>query len=368
MDTHFLTAARPAGSRFFSVGAGVPAIFAALLPACVALLLLAACERRGAEGAGSKEAGGSGRPPTAARLHVVATTAMIADAARNIGGERVEVVALMGEGVDPHLYKATPADLRELEKADVVLYNGLHLEGRLGDVLEQFGKRKPVVGIGEKIDPALLRRPSEFQGHPDPHIWFDVSLWSTACASARDALIARDPAGKADYESAAKGYLLQLDELHRWCKEELSHIPAERRLLVTAHDAFGYFGRAYGLEVRGIQGISTDSEASIRDINALVDTLVERKVPAVFVESSVPRKTIDALVEGCRSRGHEIRVGGQLYSDAMGAAGTPEGTYIGMVRANVRTIAHALGGTDKKPTPSAPVDDQHSKKGEHATP
>ncbi|MFN0134319.1 MAG: metal ABC transporter solute-binding protein, Zn/Mn family [Phycisphaerales bacterium] len=278
-------------------------------------------------------------------LKVVATTGMVADAAREIGRARVKVTVLMGEGVDPHLYKASPRDVRAMADADLVLYNGLHLEGRMADAIEKMSKRKAAVAVAEAIEAAKLRQPAEFEGHFDPHVWFDVSLWSLAAARTRDALIERDAAGKAEYERAATDYLATLGELDAAARETLATIPKEQRVMVTAHDAFGYFGRAYGLEVLAIQGISTDSEASLRDINALVDTLVSRRVPAVFVESSVPRKTIDALVEGCKGRGHSVTVGGELYSDAMGKDGTLEGTYLGMVLHNVDTIARALGGT-----------------------
>jgi manganese/zinc/iron transport system substrate-binding protein len=276
-------------------------------------------------------------------LRVVCTIGMIADIAREIGGSRVEVTGIMGEGVDPHLYKASPGDVRLLSDADLVLYCGLHLEGRMADALVKLAARKPVVAVTEGIDEALLREPPEFQGHFDPHIWFDVSLWMKAAERTRDALIEQDPAGADAYRAAAAAYLPRLEELHGWCRSEIARIPEGARVLVTAHDAFGYFGRAYGIEVLAIQGISTDGEAGIKDINSLVDTIVARRIPAVFVESSVPRKTVEALVEGCQSRGHEVRIGGQLYSDAMGPAGTPEGTYIGMVRHNVNTIVAALG-------------------------
>ncbi|MBC7772749.1 MAG: zinc ABC transporter substrate-binding protein [Pyrinomonadaceae bacterium] len=300
------------------------------------LVLIPACSRTSST---SGAAGG--------KITVVCTTGMIADAARIISGDRASVTALMGEGVDPHLYKASPGDIRALSNADLVLYNGLHLEGRMGEVLEELGKGKAVMAVGEAINPAKLRTPPEFEGQHDPHVWFDVSLWMSAVEQVRDALIKSDPAGKVIYETRAADYLGKLDELHDWCQEQILRVPESTRVLITAHDAFGYFGRAYGIEVRAIQGISTDSEAGLRDVNALVDLLVSRGIHAVFVESSVPRKTIDALVEGCKSRGHDVRVGGELFSDAMGKDGTPEGTYMGMVRHNVTTIVTALLGESK---------------------
>lgn len=288
--------------------------------------------------------GCSEKPPAAGRLTIVSTTGMIHDLVRRIAGDRADAAALMGEGVDPHLYKATPGDIHKLSSADIVFYNGLHLEGRLGDVLSKLSERKPVVAVGEAIDPKLLRHPAEFEGHPDPHVWFDVSLWAKAAESIRDALIKADPAGKDAYTASADTLLKELAELHTWCTTQIATIPQQHRILITAHDAFGYFGRAYGIEVRAIQGISTDSEASLRDIAALVDTLVKSSVPAVFIESSVPRKTIEALVEGCRARNHPVVIGGELYSDAMGSPESDAGTYIGMVRHNVTTIVRALAG------------------------
>lgn len=284
-------------------------------------------------------------------LDVVATVAMAGDLAVNVGGERVNVRNLMGEGVDPHLYKASPGDVRAMSDADMILFVGLHLEGRMSDVIVKMAGRRTVVQVTDAIDETLLREPPEFEGHFDPHVWFDVSLWSKAAERVRDALIAKDPAGRETYERNAAEYAALLEDLHRYAKETIATIPAGRRVMVTAHDAFGYFGRAYGLEVLAIQGISTDGEASLQDINALVDTLVSRKIPAVFIESSVPRKTIDALVEGCRAKGHAVTIGGELFGDAMGRPGTLDGTYAGMVMHNVDVVAKALGGTvpAKKP-------------------
>lgn len=286
---------------------------------------------------------GCERPPASGGpIKAVCTVGMITDIVGHVGGSRVEAVGIMGEGVDPHLYKASPGDVRLLEDATIVFYNGLHLEGKMGDMLEKLSKRKPVVAVAENIDPSLLRSPPEFQGAHDPHIWFDVTLWMKAVERVREALIAQDPPGAAEYEKNAGDYLRTLTTLHETVSREIASIPEASRVLVTAHDAFGYFGRAYGIEVRAIQGISTEGEASLKDMNDLVDMLHARKIKAVFVESSVPRKTIDALVEGCRSKGHDIKIGGELYSDAMGPAGTPEGTYEGMVLANVSKIVEAL--------------------------
>jgi manganese/zinc/iron transport system substrate-binding protein len=302
------------------------------------LALVAGCEQGGE--AGTKPTAGSGRKGP---LHVVCTIGMIADVAQVVGGDRVRVTGIMGEGVDPHLYKASTADVQLLSGADLILYNGLNLEGKMSDLFVRMaGQGRPTVAVTEGIEPSLLREPPEFAGHYDPHVWFDVSLWMKAVERVRDALAERDPDGRDAFETNTKKYLADLAGLHEECRREIATIPEASRVLITAHDAFGYFGRAYTIAVRGLQGISTESEPSLREVNALVDEIVARKVKAVFVESSVPPKNVEALVEGCRGRGHEVRVGGQLFSDAMGRAGTPEGTYVGMVRHNVRTIVDAL--------------------------
>lgn len=286
------------------------------------------------------------RPPSPApdKFTIVCTVGMITDAARTIAGPRAEVTGLMGEGVDPHQYKASPGDIRRLDSANLVLYSGLHLEGRMAEMLENVARRKPggAVAIAESIDKSLLRADADAAHHPDPHVWFDVSLWRRAVAAAVEAIANIDPKHRADYEQAAAAYDAKLAELHAWCRAELARIPRESRVLVTAHDAFGYFADAYDLDVLAIQGISTDSEAGVRAINDLVDTIVRRKVRAVFVESSVPPKTIQALVEACKARAHDVTIGGELFSDAMGKDGTPEGTYVGMVKHNVDTIVRAL--------------------------
>lgn len=276
------------------------------------------------------------------RLRVVATIGMISDAVKVIGGDKVEVTGLMGPGVDPHLYKAAKGDIDLLDNADLILYNGLNLEAKMTEIFEKMRNVKPTVAVAEGIQNSLLRRPPEFQGHPDPHVWFDVSMWKTAVQSVSEALAQNDTANKLIYESNLAPYLDSLEALHHWVAQEMSKIPQERRVLVTAHDAFGYFGRAYNIEVKGLQGISTVTEAGLFDVTHMIDMLVERKIKAVFVETSVPRKAIDAVVEGCRAKGHDIKIGGLLFSDAMGNENTPEGTYIGMVRANVNTIVKAL--------------------------
>lgn len=276
------------------------------------------------------------------KLRIVATTGMIADLARHIGGDSVEVLALMGPGVDPHLYKATQGDLARLRSADVVLYNGLHLEGKMGEVLEKLEQIKTVVPVSRGIEAGRLIDHPEYEGAYDPHIWFDVQLWAEALDEVLATLIEAQPGNRSHFARNAGAYRQELAELHRWVRQEVQKIPPGRRILITAHDAFSYFGRAYDMEVRGLQGISTVSEFGLKDRVNLIDFIVERGIKAVFVETSVSQKNIQAIVEGCRQKGHEVRIGGSLYSDAMGEPGGPAGEYTGMVRSNVNTIVNAL--------------------------
>ncbi len=269
---------------------------------------------------------------------------MVADLVRNVGGEHVRVTQLMGAGVDPHLYKATRDDVQTIMQGDIVFYSGLMLEGKMTDTLIKVARNKPVVAVTEKLEPSQLLEPAEMQGHFDPHVWMDVSAWSLCIDVVADALAEFDAVHAETYRANADAYKQQLDALQRYAVESLESVPQDRRILITSHDAFNYFGRAYGLEVLGVQGLSTESEAGLQRINQLVDLLVDRKVRAVFVESSVPRKNIDSLVEGSRSRGHEVAIGGELYSDAMGPDGSYEGTYIGMLDHNITLVARGLGG------------------------
>jgi manganese/zinc/iron transport system substrate-binding protein len=273
------------------------------------------------------------RKPLPSPYTIVTTCGMVTDIVRTVAGEKATVNGLMGEGVDPHLYKPTRDDIAALVKADMVFYSGLMLEGRMTDAFLKVSRRgTPVFAVTELLDEKFLLEPEEFAGHTDPHVWMDVQGWMQAVPNA------------AYYTKNAEACAARLAELDAYAKKAMASIPPARRVLITAHDAFNYFGRAYGIEVRGIQGISTESEAGVSDINKLVDFLVERKIPAIFVESSVSDKNIRALVEGCKSRGHAVKIGGELFSDAMGAPGTYEGTYIGMIDHNVTTIVRALGG------------------------
>ncbi len=277
-------------------------------------------------------------------LRVVTTVSMLADTVRAVGGDRVQVTSLLGEGVDPHTYRPTRADIARLTGADLIVANGLHLEAQLDETLKSLARAKPVLFAAERIPQDRLLADDEYKDRKDPHVWMDPKLWTLVVETIRDKLIERDPAGRATFEAGARTYIGELTKLDAYAGKILETVPKGARVLVTAHDAFGYFGRAYGFEVQGIQGLSTESEAGLRRVEELVKLLVSRKVRAVFVESSVPERNVRALVEGARARGHQVVVGGELYSDALGAPGSYEGTLIGMLDHNVTTISRALGG------------------------
>ena len=289
--------------------------------------------------AGMTSDGPDGEPP----IRVVTTVGMVADLVREVGGSRVAVTQMMGSGIDPHLYRVTRDDVRAIMGADLVIYNGLLLEGKMEGVLRSVGRRKRVVAAAELID-ARWRLADRSGGRDDPHVWMDVSLWAGCGIALAGVLGDFDPKHAADYQARAARYAEDLLRLHAYGLRSIGSIPDGRRVLITSHDAFHYFGRAYGIEVLGVQGMSTDSEAGLRRINGLVDLLIRRQVPAVFVESSVPRKSIDALIEGAGAGGHRVRVGGELYSDAMGARGSYQGTYVGMMDHNITRVTRALGG------------------------
>jgi manganese/zinc/iron transport system substrate-binding protein len=297
----------------------------------------------------------SGAALTAAALHlplpvlasetvnVVATTGMIADAARRVGGPRVAVRGLMGPGVDPHAYRQTRSDIVAMTRADLVLWHGLYLEAQMEAFFADLARNNRVVAVAEALPRDALRGHDDYAGKFDPHVWMDPVLWSAVVEEIAAALSAADPDGADIYAANAEAYLAEIARLGAYATETLAQVPEPARVLVTAHDAFGYFGQAYGFEVLGIQGISTESEAGLNRIGELVDLLVERGIGAVFVESSVSDRNIRALIEGAAARGHEVRIGGELFSDAMGPDGTYEGTYIGMIDHNATTIAGALG-------------------------
>ena len=276
-------------------------------------------------------------------LKIVATTTMLADLAEVIGGDHVTVNGLMGPGIDPHLYQASAGDVTLMQKADVVVYNGLHLEGKMGEIFESLTDRGSIViriedGLSED---ELLSWENDPSIH-DPHIWFDVSLWKDAAKTVADKLSEADSAHKEDYLNNLEEYLVELVDLDTYIKDRVSEVPKEQRVLVTAHDAFNYFGRAYGFEVKGLQGISTDAEAGTADVSKLADFITERKIKAIFVESSVPPKTIEALQAAVKAKGFDVSIGGELYSDSLGGKDSGADTYLLTVKANIDTIADAL--------------------------
>ncbi len=287
-----------------------------------------------------------GVAPEDRRPMVVATTTIVADLVLQVGGDAVEVVSLMGAGVDPHVYKPSAGDVRRMAGAGIVFFSGLHLEGKMGEVLEQMdGRGIRTIAVSDCIEEEqLIVTSSQGAGGHDPHVWFDVALWRSAMKCVEDGLAEIDPEHAADFRRRAADYGDELDALDREIADRLSTIPPEQRVLVTAHDAFSYFGRAYGLEVRGLLGVSTASEAGAADVKELAGFIVEREIPAVFVETSVSPRTIEALREAVAARGFEVARGGSLYSDALGSPNGPAATYAGTVRANVETIVAALGG------------------------
>ncbi|GAA2545858.1 metal ABC transporter solute-binding protein, Zn/Mn family [Pseudonocardia hydrocarbonoxydans] len=303
--------------------------------AVVGLALLTGCTSTAA----------SGDEPIGDRpVRVTTTTNFITDTVERIGGASVEVTGLMGPGVDPHLYRASAGDVQTLRDADVIFYGGLQLEGRMAELLDELAARQLTRAVTEEIPRAQLLAPAPGTDEEyDPHVWFDVELWKQVSRTIATTLSERDPARAADYAANLDAYLAELTELDAYVAQRMAQIPPERRLLVTSHDAFEYFGRRYGLEVAGIQGISTAAEATTADVERVAELISARGVPAVFVESSVPRQTIDALIAAAAQRGATVTVGGELYTDAAGSPGTPEGTYVGMLRANADLIADGLG-------------------------
>ena len=278
------------------------------------------------------------------KLQVVATTTMLTDLVKEIGGDDVSIQGLMGPGVDPHLYQASAGDVTAMSKADVVVYNGVHLEGKMGSIFDNLAKQnKATIRVSDAIDPAtLLDFEEDGVSTKDPHIWFDVANWKLAAKAVYEGLAKADPAHKENFQKRYEAYLTKLDEADAYIKTQAGSIPKESRVLVTAHDAFQYFARAYGFEVKGLQGVSTATEAGTQDMNELVQFIVDHKIKAIFVESSVPHKTIEAVQEACKAKGWDVSIGGELYSDSLGSEGTEGGTYIGMVKANIDTIAKAL--------------------------
>lgn len=281
-------------------------------------------------------------------LRVVATTGMIADTAREIGGDLIEVRALMGSGVDPHAYRQTRADIAAMSRADLVLWHGLYLEAQMEDFLLGLSRRTSVQAVGEAVDETKLIAHDDYDGRFDPHVWMSPRLWADVAEAIATALTAQRPDAAATFAANLTRFKANLDRLHNYAESTLTSVPKNARVLLTAHDAFGYFGIAFGYEVIGIQGISTESEAGLNRISELVDLLVSRDIKAVFVESSVSDRNMRALIEGTAAQGHIVTIGGELFSDAMGPNGTYEASYIGMMDHNVTTISRALGGTAPK--------------------
>ena len=308
--------------------------------------LLIGCESGKLQGgAGTDKAGTGASSPQPAARKIVTTTGMVADIVRRVAGPHGTVSGLIEAGGDPHLFKPTRGDVKRLYDADIVFYSGLKLEGKMSETFDQLARAgKPVFAVTETLPVASLRTPPEFEGHHDPHVWMDVKLWMTTVTHVAESLAKFDPPHANEYRQNAINSIEEMKQLDEYVKKSIASIPKSQRVLVTAHDAFGYFSQAYDIEVKSVQGVSTESEAGVRDINQLVDFLVERKLPAIFVESSVNAKNIRAVIEGAASRGVTVRVGGELFSDAMGNEGTYEGTYIGMIDHNATLITRALGG------------------------
>lgn len=274
------------------------------------------------------------------KVNIVATTTMLGDLATQIGGEKVSVTTLMGPGVDPHLYSAKASDTNALDKSDYILYGGLHLEGKMVDILESISKYKAHLNSGAELVSQGGSLLLDAKGNTDPHIWFNIENWMTVAEGVRRTLSQYDPDHSAYYQTRADAYLNELHQLHEWILDRVSEIPENKRVLVTAHDAFGYFAARYGFEVNSIQGISTESEASITDINKLVNLVIEKQIKAVFIESSVPQKTIDSVIAAAKSKGYELSIGGELYSDSLGDGINSE--FIQAVKTNVNAIVDAL--------------------------
>lgn len=273
-------------------------------------------------------------------IRVVCTTSMLGDLVQNVGGAHVQVETLMGAGVDPHLYQPSPRDVSKLHNADLIVYSGLHLEGKMTEVFARLASRKAILAVAEKVQQKPL---GKNRVEPtDPHVWFDVLLWSEAAEVVTETLEQFDPPHASDYRAALASYQQELADLDNYVKQQTQTVQPGQRVLVTAHDAFRYFGNAYGWDVKGVQGISTDSEAGVKQVNELVAFLVKSRIKAVFVETSVSDQNVRSLREGCEANGHELQLGGELYSDALGPEGSPAGTYVGMVRHNIDTIVTAL--------------------------
>ena len=302
----------------------------------IGILVLSGCDPKGQQDAATDD-----------KLHVVTTIGMITDIVKNVGGTRVEVTGIVKPGVDPHFYNPTPKDVQRFNSAHIIFYNGLHLEAKMGDILAKMSEDILTVAVTDAVDRSLLLTPTEYEGLYDPHLWFDVKHWMQVVGKVRDTLSEFDVDNTVLYRSNTEHYLTKLMELDEYVKSQVERVPSQQRVLVTAHDCFNYFGKAYGFEVRGLQGVSTSTEVGIADVQELATFISERGIPAIFVESSVSSRSLKAVKAAVESKGFDVEIGGQLFTDAMGNEGTLEGTYIGMIRHNIDTIVHALIGASE---------------------
>lgn len=299
-----------------------------LITLCL-IVILASCNNKPKKGSG--------------KLKVVTTTTMITDLVKNIGGDKIEVQGLMGSGVDPHLYKASEGDVSKLFNSDIIVYNGLHLEGKLEDVFEKMKhQNKKIIVAANAIDKSKLIQSENFASSYDPHIWFNINNWIKMAQYVSDKLTELDPKNKEAYKENTNSYLEKLKKLNSEISEKINELPTEKRILVTAHDAFNYFGKQHQFNVVGLQGLSTATEAGVKDVQRLAKFIIDSNIKAIFIETSIPKRTIEALQAAVKAQNHNVEIGGTLYSDALGEPETEEGTYIGMYKANVRTIVDAL--------------------------
>lgn len=304
-----------------------------ILSSIVALLLASCGKQKEQEGALSSP------------YKIITTCTMVTDLVQNVAGENAEVIGLMKEGVDPHLYKPTRDDLISLSSADVVFYSGLMLEGRMSDSFAKMGRQGiPCYAVTELLEQEYLLEPDDFDGHWDPHVWNDVQSWISGAKAVSKALSELDPENADSYQQNVDAYVAKLEAVDAYAKKSIATIPEKSRVLITAHDAFNYFARAYGIQVKAAQGVTTESEAAISDIQNLVDFVIERDIHAIFVENITSDRNLQAIIEGAKKKGHQVKIGGELYSDATGPAGTYEGTYLGMIDHNVTLITRELGG------------------------
>jgi len=277
------------------------------------------------------------------KINVVTTTSMLTDLVKNIAPTQINLQGLMGSGVDPHLYKASGGDVTKLANADLIIYNGLHLEGKLVEVFEKMhNKKTKTIAIANALNKNTLISSASFASNYDPHIWFNIDYWVQATNYVVAQLSKIAPEHQIEFQKNGKQYITQLKNLKTSLQNKIATLPQEKRVLVTAHDAFNYFGKSFNFEVVGLQGLSTATEAGVKDVQKLAQFIITKKVKAVFIESSVPKRTIEALQAAVKAQNHNVSIGGTLYSDALGNANTIEGTYIGMFKYNVNTIVNAL--------------------------